>query len=87
MFDRVPAMMQTMLDNGLQETLCNMIHAIHVTPARFSDLGCDERLLLLEDVQHFLTIIAEKTFRCVLVRVSMFCKKKMTNMVVFIQLV
>ena len=56
-------MMQTMLDNGLQETLCNVLQAINAAPPRLSDLGCDERHLLIEDVQHFFTIIAEKTFR------------------------
>ena len=55
-------MMQTMLDNGLQETLCNVLQAINATPPKLSDPGCDERHLLIEDVQHFFTIIAEKTF-------------------------
>ncbi len=56
-------MMETMLEHSLQETLCNLLRVINAASPRLSDLGNDERLLLIEDVQHFFTIIAERTFR------------------------
>lgn len=63
MFESVPDVMSALLDSALSETLCNVVSAINQSQPRFTDLGTDERSLLLEDVQHFLGTIAEKTFR------------------------
>ncbi len=61
-FENIPDMVPIMLDNGILETLCNVVQAINRAEPRFTDLGTDERQLLLEDVQHFFSIITEKTF-------------------------
>ena len=75
-------MVPAMLDNHLQEALCNLLGAVnavhHVSdPERDSDLGSDlgsdsdtesepeneDRDMVVEDIQHFFILIAEKTFR------------------------
>lgn len=63
MFERADCMVPVMLENALIETLCNMIAAIHSSPLRMNKAGVDERYLLIEDIQHFLALIAERTFR------------------------
>ena len=52
-----------MLCNGLMESLCNITHALNVQPPRPTDLGGDEKQLLLADLQQIFCSIAEKTFR------------------------
>lgn len=62
-FEKVPGIMQTMLDNGLQEVLCNVLRAINALPPEANGDECDERHDLVRDVLQFFTVIAEKTFR------------------------
>ena len=63
MFENVDAMVPVMLENALQETLCNTVVAVNASVPQLSDLGADERQFLMEDLQHFFAIIAECTFR------------------------
>ena len=55
--------MPVMLENALIETLCNVVGAIHASPPRYNDAGADERYVIIEDLQHFFAVIAERTFR------------------------
>ncbi len=62
MFERVPVLADTLLEQGVLETLCNVTRAVQAAPARRTDLGGDERVVLLDDLRHFYALVAEKAF-------------------------
>ena len=62
-FDGLPQMPQVMIENGLSETLCNVMNAIHsLPPHTATDDIIDNPQVLVEDIQHFFRVIAERCF-------------------------
>ena len=63
LFESVPDMAVVMLDNGLVETLCNMVAVINRMPARSTDvIGTDERQVVIGDLEQFFSFIAVRAF-------------------------
>ena len=59
----VPALSVELLDKGLCEVLCNVVHQLNSLPPQPTDLGGDERDVVWLDVQYFIEVIVCKTFR------------------------
>lgn len=62
-FENVPGMALLLLEHGLCEVLCNVIHKMNKIPIQYTDLGGDEKEIVWGDLHDFVASIIHKTFR------------------------